>query len=92
MDILNGKGWGLLGGGGGVLKTKILKGKSMNQNWNFPMKGKIGGKPFVSVIDVCKDITAKPGSSLLFPLGNLSVSPTRAISPVLGELWGKGLV
>ena len=56
------------------------------------MKGKIGGKPFVSVIDVCKDITAKPGSSLLFPLGNLSVSPTRAISPVLGELWGKGLV
>ena len=30
----------------GVLKTKILKGKSMNLNWNFPMKGKIGGKLF----------------------------------------------
>ena len=39
LDILNGEGWG-------VLKTKILKGKSMNLNWNFPMKGKIGGKPF----------------------------------------------
>ena len=29
----------------GSLKTKILKGKSMNLNWNFAMKGKIGGKP-----------------------------------------------
>ena len=42
LDILNGKGRG----GGGVLMTKILKGKSMNLNWNFTMKGKIGGKPF----------------------------------------------
>ena len=47
LDILNGKRWGLGGGGGGwVLKTEILKGKSMNLNWNFPMKGKTGGKPF----------------------------------------------
>lgn len=29
-----------------ALKTNILKGKSMNLNWNFPMKGNIGGKPF----------------------------------------------
>ena len=35
LDILNGKGRG-------VLKTKSLKGKGMNLNWNFPMKGKNG--------------------------------------------------
>ena len=81
-------------GGGGVLMTKILKGKSMNLNWNFPMKGKIGGKPFKCQSSMfARTLPRNPGSSLLFPLGNLSVSPTRAISPrSLRGTWGKGLV
>lgn len=40
----------------------------MNLNWNFPTKEKWSKTVYVSVVNVYRDITAKPGSSL----GNLS--------------------